>query len=325
MSHAHHDHGPDDGHAHDHAASRGRVLIAFWLITVFMVVEALGGWWSGSLALLADAGHMLANSAALALAWFAARALERPVNSERSYGYDRFSVLAALINGLALIGIVAALAVEAVNRLMNAEPVLALPMLGIAVAGLVVNIFAFFVLHGADRGNLNVRAALLHVAGDIFASLAAVVAALVILVRPSWVVVDPLLSVIAGGLILKSAIDLVRQSWHVLMEGTPTDIDVREIERLLCGVDGVADIHHVHAWSLAPGKPLITLHARLRPGFDGDRVLAGLKHALTEQFHIEHSTIQLERDCADRTDSPHERPSRAGADRHHHERLTAAQ
>ncbi len=300
--HGHHDHHGGHGHhghAHGAAASQTRILLTFWLIAVFMAVEGVGGWWSGSLTLLADAGHMLTDAAALALAWFAARAMRLPRDAERTYGHDRFSVLAALINGLGLIAIVVWIAIEAVHRLMAPEPVRALPMLAIALTGFAVNSGAFFLLNGADRDNLNIRAALLHVLGDILASLAAVAAALIILANPAWTFADPVLSVVAGVLILRNAIDLVRRSWNVLMESTPEDVDVGEIEHALEAIDGVADIHHLHAWSLVPGKPLITLHAQVTEGDDRDTVLARIKATLAERFRIEHSTIQMEGACAD--------------------------
>jgi cobalt-zinc-cadmium efflux system protein len=294
VSHDHH-----NGHTHGADASQTRILLTFLLIAAFMFVEAIGGWWAGSLTLIADAGHMLTDSAALALAWFAARALRRPSDSAKTYGHDRFSVLAALINGIGLILIVAWIAGEAVQRLIAPEPVKAWPMLGIAATGLLVNSTAFLLLHGADRGNLNVRAALLHVIGDILASLAAVVAAVIILARPAWVAADPILSVVAGGLILRNAIDLVQRSWHVLMEGTPEGVDVSEIETALGSLEGVTNVHHLHVWSLAPGKPLITLHACVGREQDPDEALARIKRALIERFQIAHSTIQMERICPD--------------------------
>ncbi len=296
MNHAGHDHGHNHG---DAATSQRQVLRTFWLIAVFMVVEAVGGWWSGSLTLIADAGHMLTDSGALALAWFAARAMQRPSDANRSYGHDRFSVLAALVNGLGLIAIVLWIAGEAIHRLVVPEVIRAVPMLVIAISGFVVNSGAFLMLHGADRDNLNIRAALLHVLGDILASLAAVAAATIIIFRPSWTFVDPILSVVAGALILRNAIVLVRRSWDVLMEATPEDVNVAEIADTLEALEGVADIHHLHAWSLVPGKPLITLHAQVAAGYAPDAVLGRLKQALAERFHIDHSTIQMEGACAD--------------------------
>ncbi len=294
--HGHHDHGDHD---HGAGASQSRVLATFWLIAIFMAVEAAGGWWAGSLTLVADAGHMLTDAAALGLAWFAARAMRRPSDSDRSYGHDRFSVLAALVNGLGLIAIVIWIAAQAVQRLIHPELVRAVPMLVIAVTGFLVNCGAFLMLHGADRDNLNIQAALLHVLGDILASLAAVAAAIVILLRPSWVAADPILSVVAAVLILRNAASLVRRSWNILMEATPEDVDAAEIEAALETIDGVGDVHHLHAWSLTPGRRLITLHARITEGSDPDAVLARIKRTLNDRFHIDHSTIQMESACAD--------------------------
>lgn len=316
-------------HGHSHAANQSRVLVTFWLIAIFMVLEAVGGWWSGSLTLIADAGHMLTDSGALALAWFASRAMQRPSDANRSYGHDRFSVLAALINGLSLIAIVGWIAVEAVQRLISPEQVKAVPMLVIAVVGFLVNAAAFFMLHGADHDDLNIHAALLHVLGDMLASLAAIVAAVVIIVMPAWTIADPILSVIAGGLILRNAVGLVRRSWHVLMEGTPEGVDVGEIAATLESLEGVRDIHHLHAWALVPGKTLITLHAQVAAGHASDAVLARIKRTLAESFHIDHSTIQMEGACADdadhcdepvqRDDHSHEPHDHAGHDHAGHD------
>jgi cobalt-zinc-cadmium efflux system protein len=317
--HAHTGHGHDNsGHGHDHAASsQSRVFATFWLISVFMIVEAVGGWWAGSLTLIADAGHMLTDSGALALAWFATRQTQKPSDAEKSYGHGRFSVLAALVNGLALIAIVGWIAIEAVQRLIVPAEVKALPMLAIAVTGFLVNGGAFFLLHGADRDNLNIKGAILHVIGDLLASAAAIVAALIILVVPRWTIVDPILSVVASTLILRGAVGLVGKSWHVLMEGTPEGVDVVEITAALEALEGVTDIHHLHAWSLVPGKPLITLHAKLLPGHTPDAVLAQMKQTLAERFQIDHSTIQIEGACADDEDH-RDGPGPAGARTHQH-------
>ena len=311
-----HDHNHQPGHGHDKAAaSQTLVFRTFWLIATFMVVEAVGGWWTGSLTLIADAGHMLTDSGALALAWFATRATQRPSDAEKSYGHHRFSVLSALINGLGLIAIVGWIAIEAVQRLISPEEVKAVPMLAIAVIGFLVNAGAFFLLHGADRDNLNIRGALLHVVGDLLASVAAIVAATVIILMPAWTVADPILSVVASGLILRGAISLVRKSWHVLMEATPEGVNTAEIAEVLEALEGVTDIHHLHAWSLVPGTTLITLHAQLATGHTSDEVLARIKQTLAERFHIDHSTIQIEGACAD--DQDHR--DHAGRDAHSHD------
>jgi cobalt-zinc-cadmium efflux system protein len=236
--------------------------------------------------------------------------VQRPSDALRSYGHDRFSVLAALVNGLGLIAIVGWIAVEAVRRLVAPEPVLATPMLIIATIGLVVNSGAFFLLHGADRDNLNVHAALLHVLGDILASLAAIAAALIIL-GTGRIAADPILSAVAAALILRNALALVGRSWRVLMEATPEDVDVDQIALALGAIEGVADIHHLHAWCLVPGKPLITLHARVIVGYEPDAVLSRIKLELGTRFRIDHSTIQMEGSCPD----PHQHHEEPGAGR----------
>jgi cobalt-zinc-cadmium efflux system protein len=302
-SHAHdnhddHDHGHEHthghGHVHAHAHDERRLLLALILTGGFMVVEAVGGIFAGSLALLADAGHMLTDTAALALSWYAFLVSRRPATQERSYGQHRFQVLAALINGVALVAVAGWIAVEAVRRLFDPVPIMGTTMLVIAAIGLSVNIAGFLILHGGNQENLNMRGAALHVLGDLLGSVAAIVAAIVIL-WTGWTPIDPILSVLVALLILRSAWGLVGHSWHVLMEGTPEGLDVDRLRRELTdAVPGVEDVHHVHAWSLTPERPLITFHASLGADADHDEVLRRLRVELVTRFNIEHSTIQLE-------------------------------
>ena len=270
------------------------MLVALLLTGAFMVAEAIGGALSGSLALLADAGHMMTDTAALALSWYAFRVARRPADLSRSYGHHRFQVLAAFINGATLIGIAIWITVEAAERLLDPVDVLGGMMLAVAVLGLVVNIIAFAVLHGGSRENLNVRGAVLHVAGDMMGSAAAIVAAGVILLT-GWTAIDPILSVLVALLILRSAWALVSRSWHVLMEGTPEGIDVKALtESLVREVPGVLDIHHVHLWSLTPQRPLMTLHATLSKDGDHEAALSGIRDGLARRG-LNHATIQVER------------------------------
>jgi cobalt-zinc-cadmium efflux system protein len=311
-----HDH-PHGAHRHhDHhaavvaAGDQRRVLWALVLTGGFMVAEVAGGLLSGSLALLADAGHMLTDTAALALAWYAFRVGRRPATAARSYGHHRAQVLAAFANSGALLVIAAWIAVEAARRLLHPTPVLGGPMLAVAALGLVVNVAAFLVLRGGDRENLNLRGATLHVMGDLLGSLGAILAAGVILLT-GWTPVDPILSVLVAPLILRGAWANLRRSSHVLMEGAPEGLDVARLrDELVAVVPGVLDVHHVHAWSLTPGRPLVTLHANLAEGADHDEILHGLQEALLRRFGIDHATIQLEREhCADRAPgSPRRRP-----------------
>jgi cobalt-zinc-cadmium efflux system protein len=290
----HHSHG--HGHIHAHSHDERRLLLALILTGSFMVVEAVGGILAGSLALLADAGHMLTDTAALALSWYAFMVSRRPATEQRSYGQHRFQVLAALINGVALVAVAGWITIEAIRRLFEPVPIIGTTMLVIAAVGLAVNIAGFLILHGGNQENLNMRGAALHVMGDMLGSVAAIVAAGVIL-WTGWTPIDPILSVLVALLILRSAWTLVGRSWHVLMEGTPEGLDVNRLRRELTdAVPGVEDVHHVHAWCLTPERPLITFHASLGADADHDEVLRLLRVELASRFNIEHSTIQLESD-----------------------------
>jgi cobalt-zinc-cadmium efflux system protein len=284
-------------HDHDKGAADNerRVFLAMLLTGGFMAVEVAGGIAAGSLALLADAGHMLTDCAALALAWMAFRIGRRPQDARRSYGYHRFQVLAAFVNGIALIAIVGWIVIEAVRRLLAPVEVLGGLMLVIAVLGLVVNLAAFWILHGGERENLNIQGAALHVLGDLLGSVAAIVAALVIL-WTGWTPIDPLLSLLVALLILRSAWLLVRKSGHILLEGTPDWLDVEQLSaELAAAVPEVESIHHVHCWMLTQERPLLTMHARLRAGADQYEVLLAIRQVLERDYGIGHATIQLER------------------------------
>ena len=308
-------------HSHEQAHDRGaaadtRLRIAFGLTAGFMLVEVVGGLWSGSLALLADAGHMLTDALALGLALWARHQTLRPADPRRSYGYHRMPVLAAFVNGLALLAIVAWIAVEAVQRLLAPPPVTGELMLGVAVVGLLVNVAAFLVLrgshahhghaHGAggnhahDGDDLNLRGALLHVLGDLLGSAAAIVASIVILAT-GWMPIDPLLSLLVAALILRSAWQLVRESAHVLLEGTPEGFDVAQFaNRLVTEVAGVRGVHHVHHWMLTPQRSVMTLHAVLADGADDDCVVRAIKSWVKARYRVAHVTVQTERGgCAD--------------------------
>jgi cobalt-zinc-cadmium efflux system protein len=301
-SHAHDDH----AHGHDRSADT-RLKIALGLTAGFMLVEVVGGIWSGSLALLADAGHMLTDALALALALWARHQTLRPADSRRSYGYHRMPVLAAFVNGLTLLAIVAWIGVEAVQRLLAPPPVAGELMLGVAVAGLLVNIIAFVVLRGAHHGHdhahghdLNLRGATLHVLGDLLGSAAAIIAAIVILAT-GWMPIDPLLSLFVAALILRSAWPLVRESAHVLLEGTPEGFDAAQFgQRLVGDVPGVAGVHHVHHWMLTPQRSVMTLHAVLAADADDARVVREIKSWVKARYRVAHVTVQTERGgCAD--------------------------
>ncbi|MGE0500426.1 MAG: cation diffusion facilitator family transporter [Rhizobiaceae bacterium] len=308
-AHGHSDHGH---HSHDHGHSHGpgghvhgssdktRVLIAAVLTAGFMVAEAIGGFVTGSLALIADAGHMLTDSVSLVLAWYAFRLAERAATPRLTYGFDRIKVLVAYTNGLTIFLIGAWIVWEAWERLATPSPILGGPMLVVAVIGLCVNIAAFLVLHGGDRESLNMRGAILHVAGDLLGSMAAIVAAGVILVT-GWLPIDPILSAIVAVILFRSAWKLVAESGHLLLEGAPAALDRDLIARdIQASVAGVREIHHMHVWSLDGSRNMATLHACLSDGADAQLAVVAIKARLADRHGIEHATVEPEYgQCAD--------------------------
>lgn len=295
------------GHRHAHGAdatSKTRILIAALLTGAFMVAEAFGGIVTGSLALIADAGHMLTDSVALFFAWYAFHLAGRQATARLSFGYDRLKTLVAYTNGLAIFAIGAWIVWEAWQRFEQPSPVLGGPMLAIALAGLAVNIGAFFVLHGGDREDLNMRGALLHVIGDLLGSVAALVAAGIILAT-GWYPIDPILSVLVALLLFRSAFGLVRDAGHVLLEGTPGGIDRDGVARdLVASVAQVRDVHHMHVWSLDGARNMATLHAKLDAGADAHVAIGAIKRRLADTHGIGHATVEPEYDCC--ADSHHE-------------------
>mgnify|MGYP002620112220 CR=1 FL=1 len=293
-SHGAHSHGPGHHHAHGAGASERRIGFAALLTGAFMLAEFAGGLISGSLALIADAGHMLTDFAGLTLAWLGFRVARRPADPKRSYGYGRFGVLVAYTNGLALFAIAIWIVVEAWHRLQAPGEILGGVMLAVAIGGLAVNLLAFWLLHGGDGENLNVRAARLHVLGDLLGSLAALGAALVILAT-GWTPIDPILSVFVSLLILGSAYRIVRESGHILLEGTPAHLDPQEIARdLKSAVPGVVDVHHIHAWSITQDRPLVTLNARVDGTRPAGEITAAIKARLQSAFAVDHATVEIE-------------------------------
>mgnify|MGYP001820018286 CR=1 FL=1 len=290
------------GHSHNHDAGNiKRVQFALVLTGAFMIVEVVGGLLSGSLALLADAGHMLTDTMALALAAFAFRVSARPTDTKRSYGYQRVQIIAAFVNGLSLLVIVGWILFEAIMRMIEPPEVVGQTMLFVAGAGLVVNVVVFLILHSGDQENLNIRGAALHVLGDLLGSVAAIVAALVI-INTGWMPIDPILSVLVAMLILRSAWSLVRRSAHILLEGAPEWLDVSEMQaRIVADVPRVSEIHHVHVWGLTQQHLMLTMHVVLREAVDDPTpVVRRIKETLHSGFGIEHSTIEVEfGDCAD--------------------------
>lgn len=286
-------------HDHSHAhlpqdANARRLLIAFSVTAIFMLLEVIGGIISGSLALLADAGHMLTDAAALLVALLAVQFARRPPDAHRTFGWLRLTTLAAFVNALALVVITLFIFWEAIMRFRHPEPVAGGLMLTIAFAGLVANLLSFWVLHrGSEEKNLNVRAAALHVMGDLLGSVGAIIAALVIL-WTGWTPVDPILSVLVSALVLRSAWRLLKESVNELLEGAPRSVDIAALNRKLSrAVPEVRDIHHVHIW-LVGEKPLMTLHVRVVPPHDHDALLGRIHHFLAHEYQIAHATVQME-------------------------------
>ena len=278
-----------------------RVQIALALTGTFMLVEVAGGILSGSLALLADAGHMLTDTMALALSAIAFRMSSRPADEKRSYGYQRFQILAAFVNGLSLLVIVGWILFEAVQRILSPSVVMGQTMLIVATAGLVINIIVFFVIHGGDQENLNMRGAALHVLGDLLGSVAAITAALIILYS-GWMPIDPILSIGVALLIFRSAWHLVKRSGHILLEGAPEWLNVDEMQsKIVAANPEVKEIHHVHVWGLTPQHPMLTMHVALRQlPSDTTATVRNIKELLSKEYGINHSTIEVEcDDCAD--------------------------
>jgi cobalt-zinc-cadmium efflux system protein len=305
MAHAHHhahDHAHDHSHghsnSHDHAkdVSEHRLRRALVLLFLFTVVETVGGFWANSIALLAEATHMLADCASLLLGIIAIRFGQRVASADRTYGNRRYQTLAAYTNGLTLLALTVWVVVEAVSRLITPHHVNGTIMLGVAVVGGIANIATYIVLSGAT--SLNERSARAHVMSDVLGSAAAVVAAGLIM-GLGWTIADPLLSIAVSMLILRSGWQLTRDSAHVLLEGAPAHFDAARVENDLKGLPGVANIHHVHAWSMTGEAPIVTLHAQLFENVDRQHTLAAILERLGSQFGVEHATVQIEEgDCA---------------------------
>jgi len=296
--HGSHDHG--HAHAHGSDANERRMGYAALLTGAFMFAEVAGGIVSGSLALLADAGHMLTDFASLALAWFAFRLARRPADWRRTYGFDRFQVLVAFTNGIALFAIAAWIVYEAIERLSGTPHVSGGIMVVVAALGLAVNLGAFWLLQGADRENLNVRGAAIHVLGDLLGSVAALIAGAVILAT-GWTPIDPLLSLVVAAIIVRSGWQVVTDAGHILLEGAPTEVDTRAIgPDLVANVPGLKQVHHVHVWSITQARRMVTLHACMRGTQDSDLLIKGIKARLKERFGLDHATVEIERgECAD--------------------------
>ncbi|RSM41951.1 cation transporter [Actinoplanes sp. ATCC 53533] len=290
------------GAGHDHGQTavragqrhRGRLWGAFALLAVFMVVEAVAAWVTGSLALLSDAGHMFTDVLGLGMALAAIYAASRTnTDPQRTFGTYRLEVLAALANAVLLFGVAIYVLVEAVRRFSEPPEVLAGPMMIVAVAGLLANVVAFLLLRSGAKESLNVRGAYLEVLGDLLGSVGVIIAAAVIAVTDWWYA-DPIIAVAVGLFILPRTYQLARAAIRVLVQAAPEHIDVPAVQTTLATVPGVAQVHDLHIWTLTSGMDVASAHLRLGDGADTAQVLAAARTALDEKFGIDHATLQVE-------------------------------
>jgi cobalt-zinc-cadmium efflux system protein len=286
---------------HDHGSagaggSRRRALaLALGITAAYTVAEVVGGLLADSLALLADAGHMLSDNVALGLALFAIWLAAKPPTPERTFGYKRAEILAALVNGAALVAIALWIFVEAVRRLEEPPDVLGGLMLVVALIGLVVNAAAGLVLWRGKNESLNVGAAFRHVLADLLGSVGVIVAAVVILLT-GWTRADAVISLLIGLLILVSAWTILRDSTRILLEATPKGIDAGDVARVMAQHPGVTDVHDLHVWEVTSGFPALSAHVLVLPGADCHQIRRELERSLTERFAIEHTTLQVDHD-----------------------------
>ena len=278
-------------HSHTHGAATIRALwIALALTAGFAIVEAIGGWLAGSLALISDAGHMVTDAASFVIALIATAVARRPPSQRASYGYARAEVLAAFVNALAMLALIVWIAVEAVRRLLAPEPVSGPVVMAVAAGGLAINVIvAYLLMRSAD--GINARGALLHVFGDLMGSVAALVAGAVIYAT-GWFPIDPILSLVVALLILRSTFALLRQSTSVLMEQVPAHLSYDAIGRALAGVPGVTGVHDLHVWNMSAECVALSAHVTLEDGTQWLRVLASAQRLLIGEFGIEHVTLQ---------------------------------
>ena len=262
------------------------------LISAFAIVEAVGGWLTGSLALLGDAGHMVSDAAALALAWLGSWIARKPASKQHSFGLMRAEVIVALVNGLLMLFVITFIVLEAIERLQTPRPVLGGEVMLIALLGLVVNVIVALKLHG-HQDSMNNRAALLHVLGDLLGSVAALAAGAVIYFT-GWMPIDPILSLFISALILISTVKLLREVVHVLMEGVPAHLEIGEVTDALAALPRVQEIHSVHIWALSSQVSALSAHVVLKDMQTWHEVLPQLRRMLHERFSIDHVTLQPE-------------------------------
>ncbi len=289
-----HEHEQCDSHDHERSGSTRTLRAVLALVASYMVIEAVAGWLTNSLALLADAGHMLTDAAAIALALFAAWLSRRPSSPQRTYGYHRAEILAALANAAALILIVVFIAWEAWERLESPPPVMGLPMMIVAVVGLAINVVGALILHrGHDSHSLNVQGVFWHVIGDALGSVGAVVAGLLMWWR-GWYWADPVVSAAICAIILYGGVKLTIKSVNVLMEASPERLDVADIQLALEALPGVLGVHDLHVWTVTSGRESLSVHVTVEDRAASAETLRCATTILDERFGLDHTTVQIE-------------------------------
>ncbi len=286
-------------HHHDHIGqtnhkNQRKVLIAAIITASYMLVEIIGGLWVNSIALVADGVHMLTDAMALAVAWWGYQMSQKPANERMTFGYQRFQILTAFVNGFTLLLIVGGIVIMAIHRLIEPQEVMGKEMFVIAVIGLLNNLLVFWILHSGDQNNMNMRGATLHFLGDTLGSVA-VIAGAILIYYTGWMPIDPILSLLMAAIIGVGAYRLMRESGHVLLEGVPAGYEIQEIQRDLEGkFPYLTSVHHVHLWAIAEDQVMMTLHAKTDLKHVNDETLAEIKKYLFDEHKVHHVTLQLE-------------------------------
>ena len=288
-------HNHEHSHDHTHNANKKALAISFILIAGFMFVEFVGGYLTNSLALISDAGHMLSDAVALGLSLSALIFGARAATPSKTYGYKRFEILAALLNGIALVLLAVFICKEAIERLSAPPLVIGRGMMIISIVGLLINLVVVWILHsqGSTKENLNVRSAFLHVIGDLLGSVGAIIAAVLIMLF-GWYIADPIASIIVSLLVLYSGWNVLKESINILMEAKPANIDFDTVTESLKSIDGVEDTHDLHIWMITPEFTSMTVHLHVKENADRDLILEQAKNIMQEKYGIKHVTIQIE-------------------------------
>lgn len=288
-----HEHGHSHSHSHSHELPKNRLALAILITAVILIAEFAGALISNSLALLADSGHMLTDLAALIFSWIGFRLGEKKANNRKTFGYKRSEIVVGFTNGVLLLVLAIYIAVEAVTRIFNPEPVQAEIMLGVAVIGLIANLLSAALLFKHSKDNLNIKGAFLHVVGDALGSVGAIVAGLFIIFT-GWLIVDPIVSIFISLIIVYSAINLVKETVNILMEGVPSGIKVNELQSSLSGISGVLGVHDIHIWTLSSGLHNLSCHLTVSDFSQTGSVLKSAHLIAEGTFKIHHSTFQIE-------------------------------